>query len=128
MEQADVKSLYLIKQEKSWPRRAERIRCIIQSPDGQSKIRRTGGIQSARYFRKCYKNAEISPDEIAGIGIDGQSWSAIAVDENGNVLTNTPIWMDTRAQDICDELNERIGKDRIFKLCGNSLQPSIYNA
>ena len=32
--------------------------------------------------------------------------------------------MDTRAQDICDELNERIGKDRIFKLCGNSLQPS----
>ena len=37
------------------PRRAERIRCIIQSPDGQSKIRRTGGIQSARYFRKCYK-------------------------------------------------------------------------
>ena len=70
------------------------------------------------------QKAEISPDEIAGIGIDGQSWSAIAVDENGNVLTNTPIWMDTRAQDICDELNERIGKDRIFKLCGNSLQPS----
>ena len=70
------------------------------------------------------KKAEISPDEIAGIGIDGQSWSAIAVDENGNVLTNTPIWMDTRAQNICDELNERIGKDRIFKLCGNSLQPS----
>lgn len=56
------------------------------------------------------QKAEISPDEIAGIGIDGQSWSAIAVDENGNVLTNTPIWMDTRAQDICDELNERIGK------------------
>ena len=39
------------------------------------------------------QKAEISPDEIAGIGIDGQSWSAIAVDENGNVLTNTPIWM-----------------------------------
>lgn len=29
------------------------------------------------------QKAEISPDEIAGIGIDGQSWSAIAVDENG---------------------------------------------
>ena len=124
MEQADVKSLYLIKQEKSWPRRAERIRCIIQSPDGQSKIRRTGGIQICQVLPEMLQKAEISPDEIAGIGIDGQSWSAIAVDENGNVLTNTPIWMDTRAQDICDELNERIGKDRIFKLCGNSLQPS----
>ena len=33
----------------------------------------------------------ISPEEIKGIGIDGQSWSAIAVDKDGNVLTNTPI-------------------------------------
>lgn len=44
----------------------------------------------------------ISPEEIKGIGIDGQSWSAIAVDKDGNVLTNTPIWMDTRATDICE--------------------------
>ena len=28
----------------------------------------------------------ISPEEIKGIGIDGQSWSAIAVDKDGNVL------------------------------------------
>ena len=64
----------------------------------------------------------ISPEEIKGIGIDGQSWSAIAVDKDGNVLTNTPIWMDTRATDICEEFNEKIGKDKIFELCGNSLQ------
>lgn len=54
----------------------------------------------------------------------GQSWSAIAVDAEGNVLTNTPIWMDTRAQSICEEMNEKIGSRRIFELCGNSLQPS----
>ena len=70
----------------------------------------------------------ISPEEIKGIGIDGQSWSAIAVDEDGNVLTNTPIWMDTRATDICEEFNEKIGKDKIFELCGNSLQPSYTTA
>lgn len=70
----------------------------------------------------------IEPKEIAGIGIDGQSWSAIAVDKEGNVLTNTPIWMDTRAQNICDELNERIGADAIFGLSGNSLQPSYTTA
>lgn len=66
--------------------------------------------------------------EIAGIGIDGQSWSAIPVDRAGNVLANTPIWMDTRAQDICDACNESIGKDRIFQLAGNSLQPSYTTA
>lgn len=66
--------------------------------------------------------------EIAGIGIDGQSWSAIPMDREGNVLTNTPIWMDTRAQDICDEFNEKIGSDQIFQAAGNSLQPSYTTA
>lgn len=70
----------------------------------------------------------ISPEDIAGIGIDGQSWSAIAIDEEGKVLTNTPIWMDTRAQDICDRVNEKVGGEKIFELCGNMLQPSYTTA
>lgn len=68
---------------------------------------------------KVLAKGNISPEEIKGIGIDGQSWSAIAVDKDGNVLTNTPIWMDTRATDICEEFNEKIGKDKIFELAGN---------
>lgn len=71
---------------------------------------------------------KISPEEIAGVGIDGQSWSAIAVDREGRVLTNTPIWMDTRAQSICDRLNEEIGSENIFEVAGNSLQPSYTTA
>lgn len=70
----------------------------------------------------------VSPDDIAGIGIDGQSWSAIALDKEGKVLTNTPIWMDTRAQDICERLNKEIGEDKIFEVAGNSLQPSYTTA
>jgi len=70
----------------------------------------------------------INPAEVAGIGIDGQSWSAIAIDGNGNVLTNTPIWMDTRANDICKRLNQKIGKEKIFDLAGNSLQPAYTTA
>lgn len=78
--------------------------------------------------REALKKGEINPEEIAGIGIDGQSWSAIAVDKDGEVLTNTPIWMDTRAADICDELNEKVGADNIFELSGNSLQPAYTTA
>lgn len=70
----------------------------------------------------------IQPEEIASVGIDGQSWSAIPIDTDGNVLANTPIWMDTRAQSICDRLNEKIGADKIFELSGNSLQPSYSTA
>jgi xylulokinase len=79
-------------------------------------------------MKDMLSKSKIKPDEIAGIGIDGQSWSAIAVDKQGNVLTNTPIWMDTRASQICKGLNEKIGTEPIFQLSGNSLQPSYTTA
>ena len=79
-------------------------------------------------IQKALQSGKICPEEIAGIGIDGQSWSAIPIDTEGNVIANTPIWMDTRAQDICERLNHEIGKDRIFELAGNSLQPSYTTA
>lgn len=77
---------------------------------------------------KALEVSKISPLEIAGIGVDGQSWSAVAIDKDGRVLTNTPIWMDTRAQSVCDRINEKIGADEIFALCGNRLQPSYTTA
>lgn len=79
-------------------------------------------------MKYIFSKSQIKPEEIAGIGIDGQSWSAIAVDKEGSVLTNTPIWMDTRADDICRELNEKVGEKRIFEVAGNSLQPSYSTA
>ena len=68
--------------------------------------------------------ARINSNEIAGIGIDGQSWSAIPVDKDGNCLSRTPIWMDTRARDICDRVKEEVGFDRIFSVAGNDFLPS----
>lgn len=81
-----------------------------------------------RAIREALQKGEILPEEIAGIGIDGQSWSAIPIDRDGKVLANTPIWMDTRAQEICERLKEDIGENEIFSLAGNSLQPSYTTA
>lgn len=75
-------------------------------------------------IRICLGKSKVEPSEIAGIGIDGQSWSAIPLNRNGEVLCNTPIWMDTRASNICERLNKQIGEDTFFDLCGNKLQPS----
>ena len=66
----------------------------------------------------------IDPRNIVGIGIDGQSWSAIPIAKDGKCLHNTPIWMDTRSEEICRELNRNIGEDKIFNVCGNPLQPT----
>ena len=74
-------------------------------------------------IKSVLESSGAAPSDIAGIGIDGQSWSAIPIDKHGQCLCPTPIWMDTRATDICVELGEKIGPDRIFEVCGNSLQP-----
>jgi len=74
--------------------------------------------------RRIFARGRLKPQDISGIGIDGQSWSAIPVDSEGNVLAKTPIWFDMRAAGICEELNSRIGKDRIFAVAGNPLSPS----
>ncbi|MCL2865607.1 MAG: xylulokinase [Lachnospiraceae bacterium] len=78
--------------------------------------------------KELFARGNVSPSDIQGIGIDGQSWSAIPIDDKGNVLANTPIWLDTRCQDICTELNAKIGADDIFQLTGNSLQPTYTTA
>ena len=74
--------------------------------------------------RETLEKGGIQPGEIVGVGIDGQSWSAIPMDRDGQVLCNTPIWMDTRAADICEEVGAKIGEDNIFEVCGNPFKPS----
>lgn len=78
--------------------------------------------------KRAIQKSGIKAEKIVGVGIDGQSWSAIAVDKAGKVLCNTPIWMDTRAKEICERLNKKIGSKAIFDLAGNSLQPSYTTA
>lgn len=69
-------------------------------------------------------NSGVRADQIAGVGVDGQGWSAIPLSKDGKCLCNTPIWMDTRSGGVCDELNAGIGADKIFEVCGNPLQPA----
>lgn len=71
----------------------------------------------------CLDNSKLNVKDIKCVGVAGQSWSNIAVDKNGNVLGNNPIWTDTRAKDICAEYIEKIGQENIFKVSGNPFMP-----
>lgn len=61
---------------------------------------------------------------VKGVGVDGQSWSSIPIDADGNVLYSTPIWFDTRASAICEEYKDKIGEEKIFNVSGNSFEPT----
>lgn len=61
--------------------------------------------------------------EIACIGVDGQSWSAVPIDGEGKSIRRVPIWTDRRASELCRKNTERIGAERIFKTAVNALHP-----
>lgn len=73
--------------------------------------------------RECLEKGKLRPEEIIGVGVDGQSWSAVAVDKKGETLANTPIWQDTRSEELCTRYRKEIGGERIFHTAGNVLQP-----
>ncbi|MCE5344131.1 MAG: xylulokinase [Eubacteriales bacterium] len=77
-----------------------------------------------RTLRGVLNQSGVNPGEIVGVGVDGQSWSAIAVDAGGAVLANTPIWTDTRARAECEAIKRMVPEEELFALCGNPLQPS----
>ena len=66
----------------------------------------------------------VEAKDICCIGIDGQSWSAIPIDREGNTLSRTPIWMDTRAKEICLRVKRQLGEDTVFNIAGNDFLPS----
>lgn len=68
------------------------------------------------------------PSRIAGVGVDGQSWACVPISADGRVLANTPIWMDVRAQSICDDLLTRVPAEDLLALAGNRLSPSYSTA
>ncbi len=75
-------------------------------------------------IRRVLEAPDVDAARIRGIGIDGQSWSAIPVDRSGKPLARTPIWMDTRAREICENLKRELGEETIFLVAGNDFLPS----
>ena len=63
--------------------------------------------------------AELGGIEIAGIGLSGQMHGLVALDGAERVLRPAILWNDQRTQAQCDEIERRIGLDRLIELTGN---------
>ena len=75
-------------------------------------------------IRQTLKISGTRPEEIAGIGVDGQSWSMVPVDGAGRVLCPSPIWTDSRAREECREMISAVGEEALFACSGNPVMPS----
>jgi len=63
--------------------------------------------------------ADIRGESIGAIGLTGQMHGLVLLDEAGNVLRPAILWNDQRTQSQCDEIHQRIGKEKFIQITGN---------
>jgi len=70
-------------------------------------------------IRSVLEKAGISGDRIGAVGLTGQMHGLVLLDEAGNVLRPAILWNDQRTQSQCDEIHERIGREKFIQITGN---------
>ncbi len=120
------------------------VKAVLATPDGQVKTQATatytlltprpGFVEQnaedwwegvASVSRQVMADSGAHPDQIAAIGISGQGAAATLIDEAGNPLRPSIIWMDARSESESESMRQR-GEARILEINGKS--PAPYNA
>jgi xylulokinase len=57
--------------------------------------------------------------DVAGIGLSGQMHGLVALDSSRQVIRPAILWNDQRTGAECDEIEERVGFERLVQLTGN---------
>ena len=70
-------------------------------------------------IRSVLEKAGISGERIAAVGLTGQMHGLVLLDESGNILRPAILWNDQRTQSQCDEIHQRIGKEKFIQITGN---------
>ncbi len=70
-------------------------------------------------IKEMLNEKNINPEAIKGIGVDGISWACIPIDQDGNVLYPTMIWLDRRATVEAQWMKDTIGEEALIGLSGN---------
>ncbi|MGA7194071.1 MAG: xylulokinase [Anaerolineales bacterium] len=74
---------------------------------------------TAKSIRSVLKKANIDGERVAAIGLTGQMHGLVLMDAKGNVLRPAILWNDQRTQSQCDEIHQRIGKEKFIQITGN---------
>ena len=70
-------------------------------------------------IRSVLEKASIGGEQVEAVGLTGQMHGLVILDARGNVLRPAILWNDQRTQSQCDEIHQRIGKDRFIQITGN---------
>lgn len=68
---------------------------------------------------------EISPDDVAAVGLTGQMHGLTALDADGKPLRPAILWNDQRSGAQCAQITESVGAKRLYQLIGSILLPGF---
>jgi xylulokinase len=60
----------------------------------------------------------VRPQDVTAVGLSGQMHGLVLLDPTGAPVRPAIIWPDTRSTEECAEIEERIGKDRLYRITG----------
>ncbi len=70
-------------------------------------------------IRAVLQQSRVDPVQIGGIGLTGQMHGLVLLDQAGQVLRPSILWNDQRTQAQCDEIHQRIGREKFIQITGN---------
>ena len=70
-------------------------------------------------IKSVLEKAGVGGERVAAVGLTGQMHGLVLLDEAGNVLRPAILWNDQRTQSQCDEIHQRIGKEKFIQITGN---------
>lgn len=65
------------------------------------------------------KKSGVDPKDVVSLGISGQMHGLVMLDEKGQVLRRSIIWCDQRTQAECDEIHEKVGREKLIAITAN---------
>lgn len=70
-------------------------------------------------IKNVISESGVSGEDIKGVGLSGQMHGLVMLDENNEVIRNSIIWCDQRTAKECEEITERVGRDRLIEITAN---------
>lgn len=70
-------------------------------------------------LKELVTNFSEDPRNIEGISFSGQMHGLVLLDENNQVLRNAILWNDTRTTEQCQQIYNKLGKERLLQITKN---------